>query len=299
MTADSHVFVNETEGDWYRQAAECDGVVMVDSTSPVRALRIVSLNLWAGLAVDPLLDFVRQQAPRADLFCFQEALAAPERLRLECGFHTSLYKELAEALPAFDGAFDPVVSWPEPTDDGRQIQVPFGLATFARRTLPISARKAARIIDHQDTLDAVPGLHGIVRWLQLTELPIPAGTLLIANYHGIARPGTKLDSDERLEQSRAIRRVLDAHDGPAVLVGDFNLLPDTESVRLLERGLRNLVIERAIPTTRSRLNRYFGTPQEQPHANYAFISPELQVAGFAVPDVEVSDHLPMILDLTF
>ena len=59
------------------------------------------------------------------------------------------------------------------------------------------------------------------------------------------------------------------------------------------------MIERGIPTTRSRLNPYFGTPQEQPHADYAFVSPELQVADFMVPDVQISDHLPMILDLTF
>ena len=272
---------------------------MSDSTPPALALRIISLNLWGGLALDPLLDFVRQQAPRADLFCFQEAIAAPELLRLKCGFHITLYADLAAALPEFEGAFDPVVSWPERTEDGREIQVPFGLATFARRTLPISARRAAWILDHQDTLDAVPGLHPIVRWLQVTEVRVPSGTLLVANYHGNARPGTKLDSDERLEQSRAIRRVLDAHDGPVALVGDFNLLPETESVHLLERGLRNLVIERKIPATRSRLNPYYGTPQEQPHADYVFISPELQVADFVVPDVQISDHLPMILDLTF
>lgn len=273
--------------------------MIADSTPPLRALRIVSLNLWGGLALDPLLDFIRQQAPAADLFCFQEAIAAPERLRLACGFRTTLYRDIAETLPEFEGAFDPVVSWPEPTPDGREIRVPFGLATFARRSLPIAARRAAHIVDHQDTLDAVPGLHGIIRWLQLTELRIPSGTVLVANYHGIARPGTKLDSDERLEQSRSIRRVLDAHDGPVAVVGDFNLLPDTESVRLLEQGLRNLVIERDIPSTRSRLNPYFGTPQEQPHADYAFVSPELQVADFVVPDVQISDHLPMILDLSF
>jgi hypothetical protein len=272
---------------------------MLDSTPHARSLRIISLNLWGGLALDPLLDFVREQAPSTDLFCFQEAIAAPELLKLACGFHITLYQEIANTLPEFDGAFDPVVSWPEPTEDGREIQVPFGLATFARRTLPITARRAARVIDHFDTLDAVPGLHPIVRWLQLTELRIPTGTLLVANYHGIARPGTKLDNDERLEQSHAIRRILNAHDGPVVLVGDFNLLPETESIHLLEQGCRNLVIERAIPTTRSRLNPYWGTPQEQPHADYAFISPELQVAGFTVPDLLISDHLPMILDLTF
>jgi hypothetical protein len=291
---------------------------MIDAPPPVSSLRIVSLNLWGGQAIGPLFDFVLQQAPQTDLFTFQEMLYGPELIPLACGFRTTLYQEFSAALPDFEGTFDPVVSWDQPLGDaalaegqlitdpalaegrpGRSVRIPFGLATFARRTLPVVGRRAAKVIEHQDTLDAVPGLHDIVRWLQLTELRVPGGSLLVANYHGIARPGTKLDTEERLGQSRAIRRILDGHAGPVVLIGDFNLLPDTESVRLLGDGLRNLVIERAIPSTRSRLNPYYGTPQEQPHADYAFVSPSLQVADFQVPDIQVSDHLPLLLDLTF
>jgi hypothetical protein len=271
---------------------------MPEPALPAMTLRIVSLNLWGGQALGPLLDFVREQASATALFCFQEMLDGRERIPLACGFRTTLFREMADALPDFAGVFDPVVAWDQPLDDGRSVRVPFGLATFARRSLSIIDRRAARIIDHQDNLDAVPGLHPITRWLQLTEVAVPGGVLLVGNFHGIARPGSKLDSDERLEQSRAIRRVMDAHRGPLVLVGDFNLLPETESIRLLEFGLRNLVIERAISSTRSRLNPYYGTPQEQPHADYAFISPGLRVASFQVPDVAISDHLPMILDLS-
>jgi endonuclease/exonuclease/phosphatase family metal-dependent hydrolase len=278
------------------------------SVSPVQRLRILSLNLWGGQAHGPLLQFVREIADQTDIFCLQEVLAAPELLALACGFRTTLYRELADALPQFDGMFDPLVAWDEPaaagTPAGTTVRVPFGLATFARRTLPLGARRAAWVVEHDDTLDAISGMHRITRWLQLTEVHVAGGgragqTLLIGNYHGIARPGTKLDTDERLAQSWGIRRALAAHHGPVVLTGDFNLLPETESVRLLEDGLRNLVMERAIPTTRSRLNPYFGTPEEQVHADYAFISPGLQVADFQVPDVAVSDHLPLCLTLDF
>ena len=264
-----------------------------------RTLRLVSLNLWGGQALGPLIDFVREQAPNTDLFCFQEVLDASALIPLECGFRTTLCRELAEAIPDFAGTFDPIVTWDQPLEGGRTVPVPFGLATFTRTTLPILSRRAVRIVDHLDNLDAVPGLHPIVRWLQLTELQMPGGRLLVGNYHGIARPGSKLDSDDRLTQSRVMRQVLDAHDGPVALLGDFNLLPETESVRILEAGLRNLVIEHAIPSTRSRLNPYYGTPEEQPHADYAFVSPSLRVADFMVPDVAVSDHLPLILDLAW
>src|SRR5205823_5068413 len=77
---------------------------------PARALRIVSLNLWGGQALDALLEFIRQQAPTTDLFCFQEMLDGPELIPLACGFRTTLYHELTDLLPDFAGAFDPVVA---------------------------------------------------------------------------------------------------------------------------------------------------------------------------------------------
>ncbi|MGE3273073.1 MAG: endonuclease/exonuclease/phosphatase family protein [Chloroflexota bacterium] len=262
-------------------------------------LRIMSLNTWGGKALEPLLHFVHDRAAETDLFCFQEVLDAPALLRLDCGFRTTLFSELAATLPDFEGRFDAVVSWEEPPRaDSQALHVPFGLATFVRRTVPVLERQTVPIIEHDDTLDAVPGLFRTTRRLQMTRIQAGTGSLVVANFHGMSRPGTKLDSDERLEQSRAIRRVLDAHVGPAALVGDFNLLPDTESVRIVERGRRNLVKEWQIPTTRSRLNTYYGTPQEQPHANYAILTPDIQVDAFWVPDVAVSDHLPMCLQIS-
>ncbi|MCC7368468.1 MAG: hypothetical protein IT306_08600 [Chloroflexi bacterium] len=267
---------------------------MVDA----QPLRIVSLNTWGGKVLQPLLWFLRQQADTTDVFCFQEILHASANVPLDCGFRTDLYAELSTTLHEFEGRFDTVVSWDQPRADGLPpIHVPFGLATFVRRGLPIVDRGCEPIIVHDDTLDAVPGVFRTARKLQWIRVRGPSGGFLIANFHGMARPGTKLDNEERLEQSRAIRRVMDRHSGPALLVGDFNLLAETLSVRLLEYGRRNLIAEYAIETTRSKLNPYYGTPQEQKHANFAFATPGLDIASFRVPDVEVSDHLPMLISV--
>lgn len=272
---------------------------MSSASAQTPAVRIVSLNLWAGKALGPLLAFVQEQAPRTDVFCFQEALDAPEARTLECGFFTALYSTLQKALPEFDGEFHPMVAWDEPATGDGTMSVPFGLATFARRSLPIERRDAPPIIEHEDYLDAVPGLHHIVRPVQRIRLRWPGrGALVVANFHGMARPNSKLDSPERRAQSRVLRQALAEEATPAVLIGDFNLLPDTESIHLLERDFRNLVVECAIPTTRSRLNPHYGLPTEQRHADYAFVSPSLEVRHFEVPDVSVSDHLPLLLEVS-
>jgi endonuclease/exonuclease/phosphatase (EEP) superfamily protein YafD len=275
------------------------GAVPGASTTNSRALRILSLNLWGGMVLDPLLAYIREQAPHTDIFCFQETLDAPEPVTTLSGFRATLMSDLVQALPKFDGCFSRMVSWVQATDDGRPLTVPFGVASFARRTLPIVERRAVTIVEHEDILESAPGQHHVVRPAQFTRLQTAECSLLVANFHGIARPGDKLDSEDRLAQSRALQRALSEHAGPAVLIGDFNLLPETESVRLLEVGYRNLVIELGIPTTRSRLNPFRGTPQEQRHADYAFVSPALTVLDFQVPDIEVSDHLPLLLTVAW
>ena len=79
-------------------------------------LRIVSLNLWGGQELGPLLNFVREQAAGTDLFCFQEMLDGPELVPLACGFRTTLFADLSELLADFAGVFDPVVAWGQPTE---------------------------------------------------------------------------------------------------------------------------------------------------------------------------------------
>ena len=235
--------------------------------------------------------------PAADLFCFQEAIAASELLDLDCGFRTTLYRDLAEALPEFDGAFDPVVSWPEPTPDGREIQVPFGLATFARRTLPIATRRAARVIDHQDTLDAVPGLHGIIRWLQLTSCasrPAPCWsrttTASRARHQARQRraPGAVPRDPPRPGRSRrprGARRRLQppARDRERAPAGARPAQPRDRARDPIHPQPSQPVLRHAPGAASRRLRLHLARASGR---------------GLQVPDVQISDHLPMILDLT-
>jgi endonuclease/exonuclease/phosphatase family metal-dependent hydrolase len=86
--------------------------------------------------------------------------------------------------------------------------------------------------------------------------------------------------------------------GLKIIGGDLNLMPDTESVRMFAaNGYRDLIAEFKIPTTRNRLVWDKFPDSKQYYSDYVFVSPEVKVREFSVPNNEISDHLPLIVDI--
>lgn len=115
----------------------------------------------------------------------------------------------------------------------------------------------------------------------------------ICNVHGVPRPGHKLDTPERLEQSRELVKFFKFKEN-VIIGGDFNLLPETDSVTILEKaGFRNLIKEYDIKTTRNEISYGMYPDNIQYYADYTFISPDVRLKNFTVPDIVVSDHQPL------
>lgn len=79
-----------------------------------------------------------------------------------------------------------------------------------------------------------------------------------------------------------------------VLCGDFNLLPDTESIRIIEQArLKNLITENGIVSTRT--SHY---TRADKFADYIFVSQQnVEVKSFNVLPDEVSDHSPLVIEI--
>ncbi len=115
--------------------------------------------------------------------------------------------------------------------------------------------------------------------------------LTVCNFHGLWNGKGKTDTPERLAQSEKILAFLKSLSGDVVLMGDFNLLPDTESIKMLEdAGYKNLIKEYGITSTRTS----FYTKSEK-FADYAFVSSGVEVTSFRVLPDEVSDHAALEL----
>lgn len=120
----------------------------------------------------------------------------------------------------------------------------------------------------------------------------------ILNFHGTYLPANKLDTEIRLEASQKLIQFLKSKDGIKIIGGDFNLLPETESIKLFEQnGYRNLIKDFNIQTTRNENAWKLYPENKQLFADYIFINEADKILNFKTVDNLISDHLPLSLDL--
>lgn len=113
----------------------------------------------------------------------------------------------------------------------------------------------------------------------------------VAHFHGVRMASGKADTPERLRQAEQVSALLDRVSGPddlVVVTGDFNVLPDSVTFRVLERtGPTDLV-----GTADTRTSTY---SKPSRHANYLLVSyPDAVVSFQVLTESEVPDHRPLL-----
>lgn len=263
-------------------------------------MKLISLNTWGGKIYQPLMDFIKQHAKDTDIFCFQEIYNTPTENHEHRGFRLNLYDEMSILLKDFNGYF-------APTQEGYflfsefserlDFDISWGLTVFVKKNLTVKSVGDFFVFGERNSL-VENSLQTLPRNVQYINLKVDNKNLVICNVHGIWSPGSKIDTPQRIEQSKKIKEFLSTQKGGKIVCGDFNLTLNTKSVKMLEEDLKNLIREFNIERTRSRLNPFFGKSNFQKFADYTFVSKEVEVKNFSVPDIEISDHLPMILQFS-
>lgn len=240
-------------------------------------MKLITLNIWGGHVREPLHQFIASQN-NVDIFCLQEVYHnAKEMISLEERKVTlNIFSELQDLLPNHAGYFRPVV------DDI------YGIGMFINKRINV-LDEGNYPIHHNPAYTGRGPAHS--RILQWAKCAIDSDIFTIINVHGLWNGMGKTDTDERLAQSEKIRQFLDKIDSRKILCGDFNLKPDTHSLKMIARGMKNLVEEFQVSSTRTSLY-----PKVERFADYVFTSPDIKVNQFAVLKDEVSDHSPLLLD---
>jgi len=244
-------------------------------------MKLISLNTWGGIVKDELHSFIKEQATDTDIFCFQGIFdnAVNARIDVLGDIDINLYATLTKLLPDHKGYYAPS------QDDDE------GLAIFVKPNIKLNEVGDVFVHRYRNAMQNDDGTT-IGRNIQFIQFTENDQDYTVINFHGLWNGGGKTDSPDRLSQSQKIREFMDTKaKGKVVLVGDFNLEPDTESVAILEKGMRNLIKENDITSTRSH---HYTKPIK--FADYAIVSSDLNVTRFEVLQDPVSDHLPLLLE---
>jgi endonuclease/exonuclease/phosphatase family metal-dependent hydrolase len=242
-------------------------------------MKLISLNIWGGEAGIHVLDWFRKNQD-VDFFLLQEVYHhATEKTDWLGKGRRELFAEINDALPDHEGYFAASES------------AEWGLASFIRKSVSIDEMGDVFVHRWKDALkerDAAT----LGKNIQYFKINSNGKSFGIVNFHGLWNGKGKTDTDERLEQSRKVKKFLGCLQIKKVLLcGDFNLIPDTKSLAVLEDGMRNLIKETGVMSTRSNLYK-----KEIKFADYILVSPEVQIENFRVMQDVVSDHLPLLVE---
>ncbi|MBN1778900.1 MAG: hypothetical protein JW816_01645 [Candidatus Buchananbacteria bacterium] len=255
-------------------------------------MKIISLNAWGGKIFEPLMEFISFKAGGTDVFCFQEMLFGQEKdFTPIVGGRINLFDEIQARLPEFVGykylAKASSYFGGEKLPDGCEI----GQAIFVRNSIKVVDFGGLRAYAEGGKIDQDPALT-VCGNLQYVKLKIASQFLTVANLHGLWQQGSqKMDTPERLTQSKIVKEFIKKQIGSKILVGDFNLRPETKSIEMLDEILKDLIKEYNITSTRSKFYQ-----KEIKYADFAFVSLDVNVQDFQVLSDPVSDHLPLYLE---
>lgn len=133
------------------------------------------------------------------------------------------------------------------------------------------------------------------RAVQIMELSVKNKRLQILNLHGLYSKDKK-DSERTINQCKYILKAAKRKNIPTIIVGDFNLLPDTQSIKMISKRFRNVVTEYKTPSTLSEYDPATEHKQGKLVIDYIFVNDSIKVNHFEVIETTISDHLPLILD---
>ena len=255
-------------------------------------MSLITLNIWGGKLLELLLEFVKTQAKNTDIFCFQEMSSfASDVPPVYSIYRTDTMTDFTNALPEFQVYFDPFQEINRSNEPNiGQGNFSLGNAIFIRKDIKVNHNGYIFIHRHKNAWTGDP--EPLPRNLQHIHISNSSKNYTIANFHGLRiRDYGKGDHPSRLEQSKNIIEFIKTVSGKKVLVGDMNLNPDTESMKILEQGMINLIKEHGATSTRSR---FYEKPGK--FADYILASPDVRVKKFTVMQNEVSDHLPLLLE---
>jgi exonuclease III len=255
-------------------------------------MKIITLNIWGGRAgKENLLSFFEKYKD-VDIFCLQEVWSAPYPELdgvVVANRITNLDLVMAEGLKEISSLLNKHKAYFYPNYKDH-----FGLLIMVKNNIDVV--EEGEFFVHLEKGYIPEGDQGHhARNLQYVKVVNKDKHCTVLNFHGLWNGQGKDDSPERIEQSNKIISFIKNKDIKSfVLTGDFNLSPDTESLKMIEEELsaKSLIKDFKITSTRTPLYT-----KENKFASYVFTGKDILVKDFKVLPDEVSDHAALYIEV--
>lgn len=252
-------------------------------------LKLLQLNTWHGAIVfEPTIQFLKDQ--NADILHLQEVYTNVESRAFPDYPNYSLYEYIQNNFDypysAFSKTFDVALS------DGSTL--PIGNATFSR--YPIEESKTVYVPGHHGfswntykNYQPEDFSHSPANFLSST-INIDGKLVKSINMHGVW--GFDGEDNERRLQMRDLV-LQEIENVEYVLVsGDFNTVPETQTMSGIRTKLNDVFYQELETTFNSKRWKHKDLKFV---VDYIFTSKNIEVFAKEAPQVDISDHMPLII----
>ncbi|MFH2022264.1 MAG: endonuclease/exonuclease/phosphatase family protein [Patescibacteria group bacterium] len=252
-------------------------------------IKFLTLNmLQGGLLMDNILNFLDQQQP--DIITLQEVYNGSNP-NLPANYRSM--QVLSQKLANWHSYFSACLLSQTP-----QGNFDLGNAIFSK--FPIIKKSKVYVSGEYGLYPQTPA---DLDWsrdpqvMQWAEIEVKGSLLNVFNLHGIwGKDGADNPARDWMGQI-----ILDQIKGKTntILAGDFNLRPTTRVVKNIERHLTNVFKNELTATFNlSRKNLQESPGYATSVVDMIFIDPKLKIISHTCPQVDVSDHLPLVIELS-
>ncbi|MES2630518.1 MAG: endonuclease/exonuclease/phosphatase family protein [Patescibacteria group bacterium] len=241
-------------------------------------MKLVQLNTWSCKLPTEIIRLFETERP--DFTCLQEVVSAEFDGKI-----LDTIDQITDEYPFLDYYYTPLVEFNfmhHSAKRGNMITSQFPIKNSSELWTH------GGYIEDFDYSDS--GGYNAARNIAHAKIETPQGFLNILTLHGYHIKEHKNGNEETLRACRELIELAASIDGPLIITGDFNLAPESESIKLVSRYFRNLSTEYKLSTTRNHLT------SKTDVCDYIFTNDKIKVNNFYMSDIVASDHNALVLD---
>ena len=249
--------------------------------------KFIQINIYKGKYLGDLLKFLKKE--QADFIAMQEVTSGPANLTFD--FKGDIFEHFKKEL-GMSGVFhkDTDITTNPPSKDGNALLSKFPIVRSKVITL-----KAPMVILYDQTKD-VSFFPFYPRHLLDAIVDVGGERVHAISWHG-AWTAPPTDTAETLRQAKIVTDYLKSISEPFILGCDLNSVIQNKTVDLINKVANNLMFGSGVlQTTHPKAHKI--VPRGY-LVDYIFTSKHFQLKSIRVPEILVSDHLPVVGEVEF